>query len=141
MLNSISNSYPIPNKNLNFSRGNDKCMMPDCNEPDLFNVMERWLLIHRIKPSKFTGTFPVLERFNSNSKARANVISNIKKPDANGTKKIKQKKRENIVSKCVFSCGRTATGAVRITEKTSLQLCDTCHQLLDPVDKMAWISF
>ena len=80
-----------------------------------------------------------MEHFNSNSKARANVISNIN--DADGTKKIKQKKRENIVRKCVFSCGRTARGAVRITEKTSLQLCDTCHQLLDPVDKMAWILF
>ena len=116
-------------------------MIPDYYEPDLFNVIERWLLIHTIKPSKFIGTFLVLERFNSDSKARANVISNIKKPNANGTKKIKRKKRENIVRKCGFSCGRTETGAIRITEKTSLQLCETCHQLLDPVDKMAWISF
>jgi hypothetical protein len=116
-------------------------MVSDYYEPDLFNVMERWLLINRIKPSKFTGMFPVLERFNSDSKSHAIVISNIKKLDANGTKKIEQKKRENIVRKCGFLCGRTATGAVRITEKTSLQLCDTCHQLLDPVDKMAWILF
>ena len=127
---------------MTFSHGNNKSVLILDNELDLFNVMERWLLIHRIKASKFIDTFSTLEHFNSDSKAPANVIPNIKKPDTNGIKTINQKKREkDTLSKCGLSCGRTARGLIKITEKTSLQLCDTCHNLVDPDDKMQWIPF
>jgi hypothetical protein len=127
---------------LTFSHGNNKSILILDDELDLSNVIERWLLIHRFKPNKFIDVFPDLERFNSDSKAPANVIPNIKKYDAKETKTIKQKKRgKDTLPKCAFSCGRIATGFVQITEITSLQLCDTCHRLFDPDGKMTWISF
>ncbi|MFL6317308.1 MAG: hypothetical protein ACJ71K_10235 [Nitrososphaeraceae archaeon] len=55
---------------------------------------------------------------------------------------IKQQKEENNVSKCGFLCGHIAIGVIKITENTtSLQLCDTCHHLVDANDTMAWIPF
>src|SRR6188472_3019473 len=50
-------------------------------------------------------------------------------------------KRKNNASKYGLLCGRIATGAIKITEKTSLQLCDACRQLLDPDDKMERMPF
>jgi hypothetical protein len=43
---------------------------------------------------------------------------------------IKQQKEENNIYKCGFLCGRIARGIIKITEKTDLELCDTCHPLL-----------
>ena len=48
---------------------------------------------------------------------------------------------EDDVIKCKFLCGRIATGIIRMTEKTDVQLCDICHLRLDPGDSMAWIPF
>ena len=51
--------------------------------------------------------------------------------------KIKEVKENTYV----FSCGRMATGVIKLTEKIDLQLCCPCHLLLDPEDLMAWIPF
>jgi hypothetical protein len=51
----------------------------------------------------------------------------------------KNKKDNNNILKCVFLCGGIATGIIKLTENFDLQLCDTCHQLLDPGNIMAWI--
>jgi hypothetical protein len=44
------------------------------------------------------------------------------------------------IYKCEFLCGRIATGIVKTSEKTDLYLCDTCRRMLDPDDKMVWVS-
>jgi hypothetical protein len=49
--------------------------------------------------------------------------------------------KKNDVPKCVFSCGRIATGIINLSENTETQLCDVCHRLLDPDDKMMWVPF
>jgi hypothetical protein len=69
------------------------------------------------------------------------AIVNLPHRNRGGPKRLSSKKKKNNLYKCGLLCGRIATGAVKITEKISLRLCDTCHQLLDPDDKMEWIPF
>jgi len=52
---------------------------------------------------------------------------------------IKQQTEEKQENKCRFLCGDIATGIIKLTKKLDLQLCDTCHSLLDPTDMMVWI--
>jgi hypothetical protein len=50
-------------------------------------------------------------------------------------KTTNRRKQEN---KCRFLCGDIATGIIKLTKKLDLQLCDTCHRLLDPKDMIVW---
>ena len=61
--------------------------------------------------------------------------------DYNCIYQISTKKQENTIPRCGFSCGRIAMGLLKVTKITSLRLCDTCYDLVDPDRKMEWIPF
>ena len=56
-------------------------------------------------------------------------------------KQQEEKEKQKNGYRCQFLCGHISTGIIKPTEKTDLQLCDTCRHLLDPDDTMEWIPF